>query len=81
MRPAASWNHWLPVCAVKVYFAAPGSPRLVMMLITPRAASVPYNVDAAGPLRTSMLSISSGAMSLNRDTIPVCPLLVRTPSM
>src|SRR5947208_11576413 len=41
-----------------------------MMLITPRAASVPYSVAAAGPLRISTLSISAGSKSLRRDTTP-----------
>src|SRR5438046_371790 len=65
-HPAASLNYWLLLESMKVNSCPPASPFFVMMFITPLAASVPYSVAAAGPLSTSMLSISSGAMSLNR---------------
>ena len=39
-----------------------------MIWITPLDASVPYRVAAAGPLITSMLSMSSGLMSFRRLT-------------
>jgi hypothetical protein len=67
---------------------APARPCLVVMTITPFAASVPYRVAADGPLTTSMLSISSGLMSPTRlglaSPVPTPVFddeLMRTPSM
>src|SRR5829696_3758177 len=45
----------------------PARPRLVVIWMTPFDAAVPYSAAAAGPFTTSMLSISSGLMSLIRD--------------
>jgi len=39
---------------------SPALPRLVKIWITPAVASVPYSVDAAEPLMTSMRSMSLG---------------------
>ena len=38
-----------------------------MIWMTPALASVPYSVAAAGPLMISMLSMSPGSMSFNRE--------------
>ena len=46
-----------------VTLAVPSFPFLVVIRITPDAALEPYNAAAAGPLRTDMLSMSSGLMS------------------
>jgi hypothetical protein len=46
----------------------PALPFLVVMRMTPFAASVPYSVAADGPLRTSMVSISDGSMSSKRES-------------
>src|SRR5256885_15929942 len=55
----------------------PERPRLVVIWMTPFAAAVPYCAAAAGPFRTSNVSISSGLMSLNRDgTCPPTPIVV-----
>src|SRR5829696_2542895 len=45
----------------------PERPRLVVIWMTPFDAAVPYKAAAAGPFTTSMVSISSGLMSLIRD--------------
>jgi hypothetical protein len=76
--------------AVKAYCVPVDAPFFVMMLMTPRAASVPYSVAAAGPLRISIDSISSGLKSLSREITPepnawmemplACSLFTRTPS-
>ena len=47
--------------------AGPGVPRFEMICITPFEASVPYSVAAAGPLRISILAMSSGLKSLKRE--------------
>ena len=52
------WSVW------NVQRDAPACPRLVKIWMTPDAASVPYSVVAAGPLITSMRSMSEGSMSL-----------------
>jgi hypothetical protein len=58
---------------------------LVVMLMTPFAASVPYSVAAAGPLMTSIDSISSGLMSSRRDEpepptpMPACDVFAPAP--
>ncbi len=66
---------------------APGRPFFVMIWMTPAAASAPYSVAAAGPLMTSMDSMSSGLMASSAEVLcpntlklPVPPLLMRTPS-
>ena len=43
-----------------------GPPRFVVITTTPFAAAVPYSAAADGPFTISMLSISSGLMSLTR---------------
>ena len=45
----------------------PARPFFVVTWSTPFAAAVPYSAAAAGPLMTSMLSMSSGLRSLMRD--------------
>ena len=70
MRPSAFWNQLLPPWTWNEYFVPPAAPFFVMMLMTPRAASVPYSVAAAGPLSTSMFSISLGSKSLRREMTP-----------
>jgi hypothetical protein len=64
-------------------------PRLVVMTITPLAASVPYSVAAEGPRTISIDWISSGFRSPTRlgvvpptltELEPV-ELSIRTPSM
>jgi hypothetical protein len=73
---------WMDHCG------APARPRLVVITMTPFAASVPYSVAADGPFTTSTLSISSGLMSFTRlgrlpPPVPAPPivLVMRTPSM
>jgi len=83
-------NQFAPWRTVTFHAGAPWRPRFVMMWITPFDASVPYSVAAAGPLMTSMLSMSSGLKSLSREMTlepkactsgPVaCALSTRTPS-
>ncbi len=65
----------------------PGLPFLVMIWITPAAASAPYSVAAAGPLMTSMDSMSAGLIASRADVLcpntlkfPVVVLRMRTPS-
>src|SRR5256885_13813527 len=66
---------------------APARPFLVVMTMTPFAASVPYSVAADGPFTISMSSISSGEKLLRKPNV-VPPLLgaenvlekARTPS-
>ena len=48
---ASHWSPWRPLV-----------PFLVMIWITPFAASAPYSVAAAGPFTTSIDSMSSGLM-------------------
>src|SRR5205814_2845046 len=55
-----------PRCRYVSQCAAPTRPRLVVITITPFAASVPYSVEADGPFTTSTLSIWFGSMSLRR---------------
>ena len=66
----------------------PARPRLVVIWITPLAAAVPYRAAAAGPLRISTFSMSSGLMSLSREGLCQVEMLVklsvrvaRTPSI
>ena len=52
----------------------PAFPFLVVMTMTPLAASVPYSVAADGPFTISMSSISSGVKLLRKPNV-VPPLL------
>ena len=61
--------------------AWPSTPRLVMIWMTPLAASVPYKVAAAGPLMISMLSMSLGSMSFNPEIAVVRPTSRRSDCM
>ena len=70
IRFSESWNQLFPPWTWNEYLVLPAEPFFVMMLMTPRAASVPYSVAAAGPFSTSTLSISLGSKSLRRDTTP-----------
>src|SRR6266545_8247412 len=78
-----------PCSAYTFQRVGPGRPRLVLMMITPVDAAVPYSAAADGPLITSIDSISSGVMSLIRlGFVPPIPMLdellalvIRTPSM
>src|SRR5437660_70601 len=55
-----------PCSAYTFHRVLPAVPRLVVIAITPLAASVPYRADADGPFTTSMEAISSGERSLTR---------------
>src|SRR6202171_2571484 len=67
----------LPPSTKVVQRGLPERPCLVVICITPFAAAVPYCAAAAGPLRTSYVSTSSGLISLNRDgTCPPTPIVV-----
>src|SRR5262245_43787930 len=48
------------------HLVSPGWPRLVVMTITPFAASAPYSVPAAAPFTVSMDSMSLTFRSLSR---------------
>src|SRR5690349_25056026 len=45
----------------------PGRPRLVVITMTPFAASAPYMVAASGPLNTSIFSMMLGSIWSNGD--------------
>jgi len=51
-----------PASEKKLITGLPTRPRLVVIRITPFAASVPYSVAAEAPFTTSTDSISSGVM-------------------
>ncbi len=82
-------SRFTPDSTRKVYWVSPPElPPLVSIRITPAAASVPYSAAAAGPLMTSMDSMSSGLRSLSRLAFwPPTPgpvelsLFTRAPSM
>jgi hypothetical protein len=59
-----------PTSLNTVQEARPARPFLVVMTMTPLAASVPYSVAADGPFTISMFSISSGLMSLRLGAVP-----------
>src|SRR5688572_14893066 len=56
-----------PSSASTVKRNGPAPPFLVLMTITPLAASVPYRLAADGPRSTSIDSMVFGSMSSNRD--------------
>src|SRR6476619_19641 len=56
----------MPPSAYTFQRPVPARPFLVVMTMTPFAASVPYSVAADGPFTISMFSMSSGLMSPKR---------------
>ena len=57
----------VPVSPNASHRVLPARPFFVVTWSTPFDAAVPYSAAAAGPLMISMLSMSSGLMSLMRD--------------
>ena len=52
-----------PMFCVRLTFVSPALPFLVVIIITPAFALVPYIAAAEAPLRTSIFSISFGSRS------------------
>ena len=65
-----------PTSLYTLHWGGPAAPRLVRISTTPLAASVPYSVEAEGPLTISIDSISSGLRSFRRlGLVPPIPML------